>query len=186
MARFVTLKPGGALPVSDRHASTLTKEMKTFTTLAFLAFAVQVVGSDKIDFQTAKDSNVRGIALSRENRGILKISDTSYILLELIDASREGEWEGYTEACSISWTLITPSSIQTGTASGSIRYSSREAGTRSFPDSSFTIFLVDGFTIRWAYGSRNAIFLFPSPDHKFATSKVNKPSPSSPDRPESK
>jgi len=99
-------------------------KMNAITSIAILAFAAQIFGSDKIDFQTAKDSNVGGssdIELKKTNRAILKIGDRDYIILELIDSSRESDWETFTEACSISWTLITSDSIQTGTASGEHR-----------------------------------------------------------------
>ncbi len=103
--------------------------------LALLALAAPVPGGDAIEFQTANEPDggrVSAFELKMTNRAILKIADNDYLILELMDAKRDGEWEVFTEACSISWTLITSRSIQVGTARSVRRYRSKETNA-TFP-----------------------------------------------------
>ncbi len=158
---------------------TFEQKMKTFTTLAILAFAAQVFGDDGIEFQTAGDSGVGILELNKRNRAVLKISESSYILLELIDSSRESDWESYTEACSVNWTSITPDSIQTGTAKRSMRFTQKQSGQSIMTspvlgeyDSTLS---VGGIIIGWAYDSRKAVIISLPPAIKFATTEVEQP-----------
>ncbi len=150
-------------------------KMKTIIAIAHLVLAAQVFGNDPIGFQTAEEPDSGAVSffeLKKTNRAVVKIGDQDYIILELIDASRDGDWETFSESCSISWTLITSISIQSDTVSGSIHYRSKQTNTDSFRTSriggSDTILLGGGISMRWSYGSRMAIFLFPSPGTVYA------------------
>jgi len=153
--------------------------MKTVIAITHLVFAAQVFGNDPISFQTAEDPDSGAVSffeLNKTNRAVVKIGDQDYIILELIDANREGDWETFSESCSISWTHITSISIQRDTVSGSKHYSSKQENTGSFRTSriggSDIVRLGGGISIRWSYRSRTGIFLLPSPGTVYATIDV--------------
>lgn len=152
--------------------------MKTIIALTFLALATHVFGVDKIHFETAKEPKVgesSGFELHKDGRAVLKIGAQNYIVLELTDSSYEDGGKTFTEACSISWTLITPATIQTNTTSAFIRYRSKKTGEGFLLTAiggSDSITFGDVLTIGWSYASPKAIFLYPSPGTKYATTKV--------------
>lgn len=103
--------------------------------VTLLGFVSSVSGSEEATFETAKASKIgesSAFELSKGNRAILKTGDHGYVVLDLLESSREDGDATFSDACSISWTLITPKSIQTDTASIFIRYRSEKTKEDSF------------------------------------------------------
>ncbi|MCF6312493.1 MAG: hypothetical protein L3J39_08575 [Verrucomicrobiales bacterium] len=152
--------------------------MKHLIAVLFFGFVAPILGGEEAAFETAEELKIGesgAFELSKNNRAILKLGENGYFVFDLLDSSREDKGKTFTEACSISWTLITPSSIKSGAISAFIRYSSVE-----IQEDSFTITRIagsdtveiEGLSIRWSYASPEQIFLYPSPGTEYAISKV--------------
>ena len=152
--------------------------MKTIIATAALALALPVLGSEKISFEVAKEPKIgesNAFELTKTSRAILRTGGEGYIVLELVDSSREDGGKTFTEACSISWTLITPSSIQSKVENVFIRYRPEKTGADSFTVETIggsDEIEVGGLSIRWSYASPSRVFLYPVPGTKYATIKV--------------
>lgn len=152
--------------------------MKPLVAAILLGFAPPIVGGGEATFKTAKTPKTgegNAFELTKRNRVILKTGDHGYVVLDLLDSSQEDGGTTSTEACSISWTLITPDSVQNDTAHAFVRYRSEETQENSFMlteiGGSETIEL-GGLSIRWSYASPERIFLYPSPGSTYAIISV--------------
>ncbi|MEM1084215.1 MAG: hypothetical protein AAGI48_08835 [Verrucomicrobiota bacterium] len=154
--------------------------MKLPVALVHLALVLPIIGGEKARFETAKEPKIGesgAFELTTSNRAILKTETNGYILLDLLESSREDGGKTFTEACSISWTWITRDSVQADKTRGFIRYRSEKAEGNSITvteiGGSDTI-EVGALSIRWSYSSPERVFLYPSPGTEYTTIIVEK------------
>ena len=148
--------------------------MNIYTLIVLIALTLSVVGGERSEFQVVGEPGVgKSVAfkVSKSIRAIIKADKESYLLLELLESSYDSDKETSMESCRISWTLISPASVQTDTESAFIRYKR----TKNI-DGSFTVeatggsekIEIGGLSMRWSYQSSSSIFLYADPGTQYA------------------
>lgn len=166
--------------------------MKTLIAMISVALVIPVYAGEETSYKTVQKVKIgegNAFEISKSRRAILK-TDDGYILLDLLDSSRQDGDDTFTETCRISWTLITPSSVLNDIESVFIRYRSKRTGSDSFTVEKIGgTDKVDfgGVSLRWSYASSGSVFIYAEPGTQYATSKVEQIGAGQPaTRPESK
>lgn len=150
--------------------------MKTLIAITSLALALPVSG-EVASYETVQEPKIgegNAFEISKSRRAILKTGE-GYLILDLLDSSREDGDQTFTEACRIAWTLITPSSVRNDIANALIRYRSTKTG-----DDSVTVekiggtdkLSLGGVSLRWSYGSPGSVFIYADPGTQYAITNV--------------
>lgn len=152
--------------------------MKTMAILVGLALTCMLHAGEKARFETAKKPKIgesNAFELSKHHRAVMKVGGDGYVVLELIDSSVEGDDRSFIEACSVAWTLITPSSVESDVERAFIGYRSTEPeknGSTIEAIAGSDEMKVGGVSFRWSYGSPDLIFIYPQPGAQYTTIEV--------------
>jgi len=164
--------------------------MKTLLTVITFALMLPALCGEKIKFETTKELMIgesNAFELNTTNRAVLKTADGTYIVLDFVSSNREDGDNTFTEMCSISWTLINPSSIQSKIENAFIQY--RSVKTEADSITVETIGGSDkidlgGLSVGWSFASDSSVFIYPLPGTEYAIArKSNKAEMATPRKP---
>ena len=163
--------------------------MKTLLPLIALSF-IQPVGAGEEKFKTAEGIAIgesNAFELTMKNRVVLKTGTGGYVILELLGAGREDGEKSFSEECSISWTLIGATSIESDVEHNFIRYKSKKTAEDSYEVEQIggsDELEFGGLSLRWSFATSTSVFIYPTPGTEYAISKkqnkAEEPTPNPP------
>lgn len=143
-----------------------------------LGLTCSLSGEEEAQFKTAKPpkpGESTGFDLTKSSKVILNDEDGKYVVLELVSSNTDGGDKGHTESCSISWTSIEKKSVKTGVSHAFIKYTSeamKDGSSMLTQVGGSDAINVGGIKIRWSYGAADTVYLYPSPNTRYATIKA--------------
>jgi len=131
--------------------------------------------------QTQKSGAGRPFELSKGVRSVLKTPRGAFLVLELIEAHKDGSEKTSPEFCSIAWTYIDGDGTASGTEKWAIQYSSN-ADENGDVKATYIGGLVSirGVNMNWLYSTQDMVLIIPRDNARYSLTKVEQPGPAQP------
>jgi len=150
-----------------------------FATLCLvLSLCIQSIAYSESYLRTGKVEVGKSNAfeLSRNERGIIKLSGNDYFVIEVVESDREDTSKTVTETCTLIWTRLNGNEATSGQVAAYIKYKKEKISEREFKVSrmagSDRIVLGNEYSIQWSYASTGKVYLYPKHEAQFVTSKI--------------